>query len=503
MSVMFRLLILAGIILSCSITAHAQFIHRIGLDLGGTYAHTQGESDYVQYYSRAFLRKQMTSDLDLEAGIGFGLINGREYKTRLVPLDVRLHYRPLGTRRIHTRNNNLMITTPYVFSGLGSLGFRPISVASDDNPLTQEMGPSMMASSMWGFSQNWAVVVPVGIGVDFELDERAAFTTKFAYQQSSSSGLAGVTNSGAQGYFTFTVGMHFNTTRREARPVPAPAPYHINHKLIEPEVRPMDASMRLELAMNQINNARFHYDRYETQLTDQERYTMRMVNAHMKEFPQIDLEVFGHTDSLGGVELNDAVSRTRAWNVFNYMVRNEIEPYRMQMHAQGLHHPIADNNTEEGRYLNRRVEFKAHVRDGDASEAAADRWGDIEVPDFHDGQVVIGRPELAFGRMSDEPARINEQRIEELARFMQKNEDFTLSIDAWSNLYKYTDTQRALGLARANVIVRRLVLAGIAEERIEINVYTNAVWSSSMTEAEKTRHEQRLVTAKLIKHGEE
>ena len=70
-----------------------------------------------------------------------------------------------------------------------------------------------------------------------------------------------------------------------------------------------------------------------------------------------DVIIEGHTDSSGDPILNQNLSESRARSVRNYLVANGIEDARLTAVGFGPDQPVADNNTEEGRALNRRIEF--------------------------------------------------------------------------------------------------------------------------------------------------
>ena len=77
-----------------------------------------------------------------------------------------------------------------------------------------------------------------------------------------------------------------------------------------------------------------------------------------KEFDQTLIEVAGHTDSVGSEESNQKLSYYRAMSVGRYLMdQGEIEFDRVMTVGRGELSPIADNNTAEGRALNRRVEL--------------------------------------------------------------------------------------------------------------------------------------------------
>lgn len=79
--------------------------------------------------------------------------------------------------------------------------------------------------------------------------------------------------------------------------------------------------------------------------------------ADLKEWGDIDVEVSGHTDSRGSDEYNMSLSLRRAEAVRDYLITKGISADRLTAKGAGESEPIADNNTDEGRFKNRRVEL--------------------------------------------------------------------------------------------------------------------------------------------------
>ena len=77
----------------------------------------------------------------------------------------------------------------------------------------------------------------------------------------------------------------------------------------------------------------------------------------VKEYNKTLVDVNGHTDSTGTVELNMGLSNRRAQSVSSYLQSQGIGSNRLFTQGFGPHYPIADNTTAEGRQLNRRVEI--------------------------------------------------------------------------------------------------------------------------------------------------
>ncbi|MDI3479647.1 MAG: hypothetical protein PWQ14_793, partial [Rikenellaceae bacterium] len=78
----------------------------------------------------------------------------------------------------------------------------------------------------------------------------------------------------------------------------------------------------------------------------------------MNDNPNIKIEISGHTDNVGSASYNQKLSESRAKAVVDYLIEHGIERSRLSYMGYGFEKPIASNDTEEGRQLNRRVEFK-------------------------------------------------------------------------------------------------------------------------------------------------
>jgi OOP family OmpA-OmpF porin len=73
--------------------------------------------------------------------------------------------------------------------------------------------------------------------------------------------------------------------------------------------------------------------------------------------PDVQVEISGHTDSVGSEQANQALSLRRAQAVKNWLVQKGIAGNRMKTVGKGENEPVASNDTAEGRAENRRIEF--------------------------------------------------------------------------------------------------------------------------------------------------
>ncbi len=76
--------------------------------------------------------------------------------------------------------------------------------------------------------------------------------------------------------------------------------------------------------------------------------------------PGIDVEIAGHTDSVGTVDYNQGLSERRANAVRDYLIAQGVNGSRLSASGYGESQPVADNSTAEGRAQNRRVELRVH-----------------------------------------------------------------------------------------------------------------------------------------------
>jgi outer membrane protein OmpA-like peptidoglycan-associated protein len=76
----------------------------------------------------------------------------------------------------------------------------------------------------------------------------------------------------------------------------------------------------------------------------------------LKQMPEVKFILTGYTDSTGSSATNQQLSERRAQEVVNYMVQRGAPANRLIARGAGEADPIADNNTPEGRALNRRLE---------------------------------------------------------------------------------------------------------------------------------------------------
>lgn len=84
----------------------------------------------------------------------------------------------------------------------------------------------------------------------------------------------------------------------------------------------------------------------------------------LRNNPNTEVRIVGHTDSTGSDAINDPLSLDRASSTRNYLTSQGVNGSRIHVEGRGSHEPIATNNTADGRARNRRVEIYVGERQG-------------------------------------------------------------------------------------------------------------------------------------------
>jgi outer membrane protein OmpA-like peptidoglycan-associated protein len=94
-----------------------------------------------------------------------------------------------------------------------------------------------------------------------------------------------------------------------------------------------------------------------TQLTNKAQKQLQKIARILKQYPQRELRILGHTDNTGDPEYNLKLSQKRARRVLHNLKKHGLKQSRMSYKGYGEKRPLADNKTPKGRAQNRRVEI--------------------------------------------------------------------------------------------------------------------------------------------------
>ncbi|KAA0996750.1 OmpA family protein [Pseudomonas sp. ANT_J12] len=125
--------------------------------------------------------------------------------------------------------------------------------------------------------------------------------------------------------------------------------YPVGVKPVEP------APVSEVITLSDAGNVLFAFDK--SDLTPAARSQLDALMAKLQNADVVSIKVVGHTDSKGSDAYNQALSERRASSVAAYLLSQGLAPNKLTSEGRGESEPVADNETEEGRAKNRRVEL--------------------------------------------------------------------------------------------------------------------------------------------------
>lgn len=118
------------------------------------------------------------------------------------------------------------------------------------------------------------------------------------------------------------------------------------------QVERVGEGIRLVLGENSVN-----FDFNKATLTAKAKQNLDKLVPVLKSYADTDIKIYGFTDSKGADDYNLNLSKQRAAAVKTYLATKGLATGRFTVEGLGEAEPIATNDTEAGRALNRRVEF--------------------------------------------------------------------------------------------------------------------------------------------------
>ena len=179
------------------------------------------------------------------------------------------------------------------------------------------------------------------------------YFTENVFAKASVDGMYGFDNHQAEWMAGVGVGVNFGgSTKTAAAPVAEPAPVE---PVVYEEVEEAAEAVRVEL------DVKFDFDKADVK---QDSYSdIENLAEFMKQYPQTATTVEGHTDSVGNAAYNQKLSERRAAAVRDTLVNQfGVEADRVNAVGYGKDRPVADNATNEGRAINRRVEASVEAQ---------------------------------------------------------------------------------------------------------------------------------------------
>jgi outer membrane protein OmpA-like peptidoglycan-associated protein len=134
-----------------------------------------------------------------------------------------------------------------------------------------------------------------------------------------------------------------------------PAGVSVDAKGCPPPPPPPPAPVFIPEAKKELTLERVYFETDSAKLKPESAETLDKVAASLKDFPDVKIQVAGHTDNTGSAAHNMKLSDARASSVMNYLIGKGVNPAMLSEKGYGKNEPIADNKTAEGRAQNRRV----------------------------------------------------------------------------------------------------------------------------------------------------
>jgi OmpA-OmpF porin, OOP family len=129
--------------------------------------------------------------------------------------------------------------------------------------------------------------------------------------------------------------------------------YQEKQNLLVPEFEPTEIKINTTYVLR---NIQFEFDSYK--LLPSSFDEMDELAKYVLKNPHVKLQLSGHTDDRGGDKYNSTLSRNRASSVARYLMLQGIAADRIEIFGYGKSKPLVNDNTEQARAINRRVEIK-------------------------------------------------------------------------------------------------------------------------------------------------
>ena len=194
-----------------------------------------------------------------------------------------------------------------------------------------------------------------------------------------------------------------------------------------------------------ILDIQFEINADEIQREEKER--LAVIGTFMKKYPDNTAVIEGHTDNVGTTDHNMALSQQRAASVVDYLVNTYgIDRNRLSSVGYGDRFPVADNGTEEGKRMNRRI---------NAVIACAT---DIEGLEVSPARTTMAM-EMEFDRNAADVKPMYREHLANVAKYLKSNPGVSATVEGHAASFQGTsDEIMAISKLRAQNVVDYLVV---------------------------------------------
>jgi len=120
-------------------------------------------------------------------------------------------------------------------------------------------------------------------------------------------------------------------------------------------VKPAEPAQSEVITLSDAGDVLFAFN--QSELTPTAKSQLDSIMGKLEDADVVSIKVVGFTDSVGSDAYNQALSQRRASSVAEYLLSQGVAPNKITSEGKGESQPVADNETDEGRAKNRRVEL--------------------------------------------------------------------------------------------------------------------------------------------------
>ncbi len=176
---------------------------------------------------------------------------------------------------------------------------------------------------------------------------------------------------------------------------------------------------------------KLHFEANQTDMDASIRQHVEALGKYLQQNPDVVADINGYTDNSGNEKINLALSVMRAETVKRYLMESYgLSPDRLQARGYGQSNPIADNATEKGRCLNRRVTITLN-KSGDPANPRHRFNASLEIHRTIDSNTapLAKRFDIPFKPQNAMLQESSKQAVDEIGSLMRSRPDMRIVIE--------------------------------------------------------------------------
>jgi OOP family OmpA-OmpF porin len=226
-----------------------------------------------------------------------------------------------------------------------------------------------------------------------------------------------------------------------------------------------------------ILDIQFEIDRDAIEREEQEK--LSVLETFLKKYPETTAVIEGHTDEVGASAENMRLSQRRAESVVSYLANRGIARSRLEAVGYGETRPLADNRTQIGQRLNRRI---------NAVVACAT---DIEGLTPSAARMTMAM-EMEFDTDAADIRSRDREELRKVANFMRATPLVTATVEGHSSNQQTPAQGMQLSVRRAETVVNALVDLGVERRRLQVAGFGQTRRFAYNTSAEGQQENRRV-----------